>query len=64
MDNPRHPDNTVPTDRPETAAEQCDRLAWEAEMIAEALASAEAGLLVDAAAYATFGNLAHMACPW
>ena len=58
MDNPRHPDDTIAADRPETAADKRDRLAWEAEM------SAEAGLLVDAAAYATFANLAHLACPW
>jgi predicted transcriptional regulator len=49
MDNAGHPDDTTPTDRPDTAAEKRDRLAWEAERIAEAPASAEAGLLVDAA---------------
>jgi hypothetical protein len=50
MDNPRHPDDTIPSDQPEASAEQRDRLAWEVEMIAEALASAKAGLVVDEAA--------------
>ena len=43
------PDDTTQADRPETAAAKPDRLAWEAEMIAEALASAQAGLVVDEA---------------
>ena len=49
MDSPRHPDDTAQADRPETTAERRDRLTREAEMIAEALASAQAGLVVDEA---------------
>jgi len=45
MDTVPRPDND--TSRPETAAEQQRRLAWEAEMIAEADAEIEAGLFVE-----------------
>lgn len=58
MNNPRHPDHTIPTDRRETAAQQRDRLACEAEMTAEALASAKTGLVVaDAEADARIASL-------
>ncbi len=50
MDNPRPPDDTMPSDQPEASAEKHDRLALEARMIAEALPSAKAGLVVDEAA--------------
>ncbi len=43
------PDDNTPTARFESAAEQQRRLAWEAEMIAEADADIAAGRLVDEA---------------
>jgi hypothetical protein len=45
---PRSGDSTQAA-RPETDAERQRRLAWEAEMIAEARAELDAGLYVDAA---------------
>ncbi len=58
MDNPRHLDAAAQADRPETAAGKWDRLAREAEMIAGALASARACLVIDAAeADAWIGSL-------
>lgn len=46
-DKLQHFGDTVPTGRPDTTAQKRVRLAWEAEMIAEALASAAASDLVD-----------------
>ena len=43
------PGETADTTRPETEAERQRRLAWEAEMIAEADADIAAGRLVDSA---------------
>lgn len=49
MDTVPRPDDDTPNPRPETEAERQARLAWEAEMIAEADAEIEAGLYVDSA---------------
>lgn len=49
MDTAPRPDDDMPNPRPETEAERQARLAWEAEMIAEADAEIEAGLYVDSA---------------
>jgi hypothetical protein len=46
MDNPRPGDNAR---HPETDANRKRRIAWEAEMIAQADASVAAGRLIDAA---------------
>jgi hypothetical protein len=46
MDNPLPGDNAPP---PETDADRKRRIAWEAEMIAQADASVAAGRLIDAA---------------
>lgn len=48
MDTPI-PTQTADTTRPETKAERQERMAWEAEGIAKALASAAAGRVVDEA---------------
>jgi len=48
MDNVPPSDDRAPTTRAESAEEAQRRLAWEAEMIAEADAEIEAGLYVDA----------------
>jgi predicted transcriptional regulator len=45
-DTPRPPENAESA--PESEAHEKRRLAWEAEMIAEADADIEAGLLIDA----------------
>ena len=49
MDTVPRPDDGTPAPRPETEAERQRRLAWEAEMIAEADAEIEAGLFVEEA---------------
>ena len=49
MDTVPRPDDGTPDPRPETEVERQARLAWEAEMIAEADAEIEAGLYVDSA---------------
>lgn len=49
MDTIPHSDGDTPDPRPEAEAERRARLAWEAEMIAEADAEIEAGLYVDPA---------------
>jgi predicted transcriptional regulator len=49
MDTVPRPDDGTPAPRPETEDERQRRLAWEAEMIAEADAEIEAGLYVDSA---------------
>ena len=49
MDTVPRPDNETPDPQRETDAERQRRLAWEAEMIAEADAEIEAGQYVDAA---------------
>jgi predicted transcriptional regulator len=48
MDTAPRPGDRADTVSPETEAERQRRLAWEAEMIAEADAEIEAGLYVDA----------------
>jgi predicted transcriptional regulator len=48
MDTVPRPDDDTPDPRLETEAERRDRLAWEAEGIAEARAELDAGLYVDA----------------
>lgn len=50
MDTTPIPAERADTTRPETEAERQDRIAWEAEGIAEADADLAAGRLVDAAA--------------
>jgi hypothetical protein len=47
MDNVRLPDGNAPPCRFESEAERQRRLAWEAEMIAEARADIAAGGLID-----------------
>jgi predicted transcriptional regulator len=49
MDTAPRPDDGIPATPSETGAERARRLAWEAEMIAEARADLNAGLYVDAA---------------
>jgi len=49
MDTAPRPGDSTQAGRAETDAEKQRRLAWEAEMIAEADAEIEAGLYVDAA---------------
>jgi predicted transcriptional regulator len=49
MDTVPRPDDDTPEPRPETADERRRRLAWEAEMIAEADADIAAGRLIDEA---------------
>jgi predicted transcriptional regulator len=49
MDTNPAPGDTADTTPPETEAERQRRLAWEAEMIAEADADIAAGRLVDSA---------------
>ena len=49
MDNAPIPAERVETTGPETEAERRDRVAWEAEGIAEAQAEVAAGLYVDMA---------------
>ena len=49
MDNAPLPGDNAPTARLETEAERQRRLAWKAEMIAEADADIAAGRLVDSA---------------
>jgi predicted transcriptional regulator len=49
MDTAPRPDDRADTVSPETEAEQQRRLAWEAEGIARARASAAAGRVVDSA---------------
>jgi predicted transcriptional regulator len=47
MDTAPRPNDNAPAARSETEVEKQRRLAWEAEMIAEADAEIEAGLYVD-----------------
>ncbi len=49
MDTISRPGDSAPTTRPEAEAEKQRRLAWEAEMIAEADADIAAGRLIDSA---------------
>ena len=49
MDTASRPGDDTPDPRPETETERQARLAWEAEMIAEADAEIKAGLYVDSA---------------
>jgi predicted transcriptional regulator len=49
MDTVPRPDDGTPTTSSETEAERQRRLAWEAEMIAEADADIAAGRLIDEA---------------
>lgn len=49
MDTVPRSDGDIPDPRPETEAERQRRLAWEAEMIAEADADIAAGRLIDEA---------------
>lgn len=49
MDTVPRPDDRADTPTPESEAERRRRLAWEAEMIAEARAELDAGCYVDAA---------------
>ena len=49
MDTAPRPDDRVGILSPETEAERGDRLAWEAEGLAEAEAELDAGLYVDLA---------------
>jgi predicted transcriptional regulator len=56
MDTAPRPGDSTQAGRPETEAETQRRLAWEAEMIAEADAEIDAGLYVDAADIDTWIN--------
>ncbi len=49
MDTAPRPDENAPAGRVETAEEKQRRLAWEAEAITQARASADAGRLIDEA---------------